>query len=76
MSMPGSSPTVGSEIYTSDGSKLGSVKEVQGAYFKVDAPMSTDYWLASECVRGGMGSRVDVTFTKDQLGEYKRDKPV
>ena len=74
MSMPANSPTVGCDIYTTDGSKLGTVKEVQGAYFKVDAPMQPDYWLASECVRGGgMGDRVDVAFAKDDLSKHKRD---
>jgi hypothetical protein len=72
--MPANSPTVGCEIYTADGSKLGTVKEVHGLYFKVDAPMQPDYWLACECIRGGaMGDRVDVAFAKDDLSKYKRD---
>ena len=74
MSMPSNTPTIGCEVYTTDGSKLGTVKEVDGAYFKVDAPMSPDYWLAAECIRGGtMGNRVDVMFAKDQLDSYKRE---
>ena len=75
MSMPTNSPTVGCEVYTADGSKLGTVKEVDGAYFKVDAPMQTDYWLACDCIHGGMGgnSRVDVVFEKGQLDNYKRE---
>jgi len=73
MSMPSSTPRVGHEVYTVDGEKLGTVKELQGAYFKVDAPMQPDYWLATDCVRGGMGSRVDVSFAKEELERYKRD---
>jgi hypothetical protein len=73
MSMPSNTPTVGYEVYTADGNKLGTVKEVDGAYFKVDAPMQSDYWLAAECVRGGMGNRVDLSFDKSQLDTYKRD---
>jgi hypothetical protein len=47
---------------------------VQGAYFKVDAPMSMDYWLACDCVRGGSGGdRVEVAFAKSELGTYKKD---
>jgi hypothetical protein len=72
MSMPSNSPTIGCEVYTSDGSKLGTVKQVDGAYFKVDAPMQPDYWLACDCVRGGMGSRVDLAFDKSQLDDYKK----
>ena len=74
MSMPANTPTVGCEVYTADGSKLGTIKEVQGVYFKVDAPMATDYWLANECVRGaGMGNRVDVSFDKGELDKHKHD---
>lgn len=73
MSMPSNTPAIGCEIYSSDGDKLGTVKEVHGTYFKVDAPMQPDYWLAAECLRGGtVGNRVDVTFPKSQLGDYKR----
>jgi hypothetical protein len=73
MSMPANSPSVGCDVYTADGSKLGIVKEVQGIYFKVDAPMKPDYWLASECIRGaGMGNRVDLSFQKDDLSKFKR----
>ena len=75
MSMPVNSPAIGCDVYTADGNKLGTVKEVQGTYFKVDAPMQPDYWLACDCIRGGMGgvSRVDLTFEKDDLSKHKRD---
>jgi hypothetical protein len=74
MSMPMSSPRIGCDVYTMDGDRLGTVKEVQGAYFKVDAPMSMDYWLACDCVRGGSGGdRVEVAFAKSELGTYKKD---
>ena len=74
MSMPTNSPTVGCEIYTADGDKLGTVKEVHGTYFKVDAPMQPDYWLSCDCIRGGtLGNRVDVSFAKSELGDYKRN---
>lgn len=75
MSMPLNAPAIGHEVYTTDGDRLGTVKEVQGAYFKVDAPMKPDYWLAADCVRGGMGGRVDLAFPKHDLGKYKRDMP-
>ena len=67
----------GQAVYTMDGDKLGEVKEISGEYFKVDAPMKPDYWLACECVRGGTvaGDRVDLAFDKDHLGDYKVDKP-
>jgi hypothetical protein len=74
MSMPSSTPAIGCEVFTVDGDKLGTVKEVQGTYFKVDAPMQSDYWLSTECVRGGTtASRVSVTFPKSELDTYKRE---
>jgi hypothetical protein len=64
---------IGADIYTSDGDRLGKVKEVRGAYFKVDAPMHTDYWLGTECIRGGSsGGRVTVVFDKDHVEDYKQ----
>jgi hypothetical protein len=70
---------MGCEIFTRDGERLGTVKEVRDRYFKVDAPMSPDYWLSTECVRGGntalVGSMVTVTFDKDALDDHKVDVP-
>lgn len=74
MSMPSSTPNIGAEVYTTDGSKLGTIKAVQGAYFKVDASMQPDYCLGTECIRGGgMGNRVEVTFAKGDVDRYKQD---
>ena len=74
MTMASSELPIGSDVYTSDGDRLGKVKEVRGAYFKVDAPMHGDYWLGTECVRGGSGGgRVTVVFDKDHVDDYKHD---
>ncbi len=66
---------IGAEVYTTDGSKLGQVKEVRDQYFKVDASMRPDYWLHMDCVRGGTGitDRVTVSFDKDHIDEHKVD---
>lgn len=37
----------GMAVYTMDNERLGEVKEVRGAYFKVDASMEPDYWLGT-----------------------------
>lgn len=71
----GSTPSVGAEVYTADGDKLGKVKEVVGSCFKVDAPMQPDYWLARDCVATSAGSEVRLTFAKDRLNDAKIDGP-
>jgi len=42
--------TEGQPVYDADGNELGTVKEVRGSYFKVDAPMAPDYWLRSDAL--------------------------
>ena len=64
------------EIFTSDGDPLGTVHEVQGRYFKVDAPMQPDYWLPLESISSVTGNRVDLNFPKDRLGDYQTDTPL
>jgi hypothetical protein len=66
---------VGAEVYTADGDKLGTVKEVAGGCFKVDARMQPDYWLASDCIASGTMGDVRLTFDKDRLGDAKVDGP-
>lgn len=74
MSMASSNVPIGTEVYTVDGDKLGTVKEVRGDYFKVDSSMHPDYWLAAECVRGGFGgSRLTVACDKDHLDDFKQE---
>jgi hypothetical protein len=65
----------GAHVYTLDGDDLGTVKEVQGAYFKVDAPMQPDYWLRSDCIRTAAADRVELAFDKDHLGDFKVSDP-
>ena len=66
---------IGQAIYTQDGDHLGKVKEIQGRFLKVDAPMQTDYWLSEDCVAAGTGNEVRLSITKDALDNYKTDEP-
>lgn len=59
------------EVFTSDGDKLGTVKEVQGGYFKVNAPFQPDYWLQRQFVTSNDGGQIMMSFTKDQADDYK-----
>jgi hypothetical protein len=65
----------GTPILTFDGERLGEVKEIRGDFFKVDAPMAPDYWLACDCVTADGGNNLRVSFTKDQVDTYKRGEP-
>ena len=72
-SSPYSNIQIGSDVYTMDGDKLGTIKETRDTYFKVDAPMKPDFWLRAECIRGGdaRAGRVVVAFDKDHLSDNK-----
>ena len=65
----------GCEIYTADGDKVGTVKEVRGDSFKVDAKMQMDYWLACSNITSTDSDRVVLGFSKDRLGDFKMDMP-
>jgi hypothetical protein len=68
-------PMLGAHVYTFDGDDLGTVKEIQGAYFKVDAAMQPDYWLNTSCIRSASAARVDLSVDKDHLGDVKVKDP-
>ena len=71
----GSSITVGMPVATQDGEALGTVKEVQGGYFKVDARLRPDYWLQCEFGDVAADGRVVLSFGKEELGAYKVAEP-
>lgn len=66
---------IGQPVYTNDGDRLGSVKEVQGAFFKVDAPMAPDYWLPVSSVSTATGNQVTLSFDTGHLGDYRTNGP-
>ena len=66
---------VGSFVHTADGERIGSVKEVRGGCFKVDAPMRPDFWLTTDCVTSATGGQVRLNVSKDRLSDYKVDGP-
>ena len=53
---------VGLAVFSVDGKRLGSVKEVRGDEFLIDRPMARDYWVPfSAVVRAGqLVARSDV----------------
>ena len=73
--MPVNQSMIGAPIYTEDGEQLGTVKEVHGRFFKVNAPMQADYWLRDDCLGPTSGSDIRLRISKDSLGDYKTDEP-
>jgi hypothetical protein len=68
----GRSPiTAGMPVATQDGEALGTVKEVQAGYFKVDVRLHPDYWLQAEFAQVTADGRVVLAFGKDDLDDYK-----
>ena len=66
----------GCEVVTRDGDKVGTVKEVRGGYFKVNAPLQPDYWLQRQFVESNAEGRITLSFEKGELGDYKvKDLP-
>jgi len=67
--------TIGTPVSTVDGEQLGTVKELRGTAFKVDAPGQPDYWLPTSCLSGGATGRLMVEASKDRIGDFKVDEP-
>jgi hypothetical protein len=70
-------PNEGTTVITADGEKLGTVGEIQGSYFKVEAAMRSDYWLPTTIV-SSVSSSDGVTILsvlKSFVDEYKFQRP-
>jgi hypothetical protein len=68
--------TLGAPVYAPDGDKVGTVKDVQGRCFKIDAPMAPDYWLNADCIRTSSGSGgVTLAVDPDRLPDYEVANP-
>lgn len=64
------------EVFTSDGDKIGTVKEVQGGFFKVNVHLQPDYWLQRQFITSNDDGRITMSFTKQDLDDYKvKDLP-
>ena len=61
----------GAEVMTTDGAKLGKVKEVSDDSFKVDAPMQRDYWLDLDTVDMATNLAVTVSVGRDEIDQVK-----
>jgi len=68
-------PIQGGNVVTADGERLGTVKEIVGDCFKVDAPMAPDYWLASDTIATVMGNDITLRIRRDDINEVKMGMP-
>ena len=68
--------SIGSEVFTTDGERLGDVQEVRAGSFKLNAAIQPDYWLPSNTVASTMGRRITLAFAKDRLGHYRSSLPL
>jgi hypothetical protein len=68
-----SMPIQGGTVITADSERLGTVKEIMGECFKIDAPMAPDYWLASDTIASITGDLVMLRFRKDDINDLKID---
>ena len=73
----------GTPIFLWEGTQLGTVKEVRGAYVQVDAPFVPDYWVAANQLRerngrlelGGAFAHFDAPPEPDTAGEHPDAAP-
>ena len=63
----GATLTPGARVLSGDRQKLGAVKDVDGTYFKVDAPAQRDYWLSSDDIESIDADEVVLAFDKSTL---------
>jgi hypothetical protein len=68
-------PIQGANVMTADRERLGSVKEIVGECFKVDAPMAPDYWLASDTIATINGENIMLRYRREEIDDLKIDMP-
>ena len=62
-------------VLTADGKKLGTVKEISGSYFKVDARLHKDYWLSSELIRSRDDDAIILDLAGKEVAEHRLSEP-
>ena len=68
--------TVGTPVYTQDGDKIGTVKDVRAQSFKVETGLlQRDYWLPATSVReAAPDAAVTLGVDKSQIDSLKLDE--
>jgi hypothetical protein len=68
-------PIQGANVITADRERLGSVKEIKGDCFKVDAPMAPDYWLGSDTIATIDGNDIMLRYRREDINDFKMGIP-
>ena len=68
--------SIGGEVFTSDGKRLGKVWDVQNASFQVDCSYELEYWLPFNTVESADAERITLTFPKAALNRFKSREPL
>ena len=66
---------VGQPVFSENGSKLGTVKEIRGEYVKLDVPLQRDYWLRSDVLRADAGGWLVATADAEHSSEPDETTP-
>lgn len=72
---PASDIKFGLPIYTIDGEKIGTVKDLYGDYIRVSPTLWPDFWVSRKYVQSFTAERVTLMFEKAHLGDYKEPAP-
>jgi len=67
--------SVGAPIYTSDGKRFATVKDVRGGYFELDVPRQRDFWLSATYVDSVNEDAVQLSIDRDQVDEHRLKQP-
>ena len=65
----------GVAVISSDGARLGTVKETSGSFFKIDAPMHRDFWLSERLVKARDESGLLLDIPRNAVAEHRLDEP-
>ncbi|HXU22654.1 MAG TPA: hypothetical protein VN697_01370 [Tepidiformaceae bacterium] len=66
---------IGGFVFDNAGEEFANVKEVSGGYFKLDVPMSMDYWLSRAYVQSVNDRDVRLNITKSEAEDHKLSAP-
>ncbi len=65
----------GATVITSDGERIGHIKETRGRYFKVAASMQPDYWLRLDTIATSDSGGVRLTVPSGRIAAYQVGEP-